>query len=462
VLSVGRLGRRVAARGAYLGRAGDRARGVLADLGNHRLVRVPAGRAAGSLRAVQRRLDRVGWVHSGLQALFEGARRQRKSRVIAAVTAVVALLAGGGVYLLTNGGGTPPNAPITYGAVTLPGPFRVMSITPAPGSKAADGSVPVRVTFSAPPSARSPMPTVTPDVPGSWQIVGNSAVFTPKMPLRPSTRVTVSVPSGGGGVRSNAGHVLASPTTAEYTTGTYSTLRLSEMLAQLGYLPMSWQLPNVGVQAESEVNSGATGVATGLAGQIALAYDPPAGLFTLEQGYPASLASMFQPGQWNVVLRGAVMAFQSEHSMSVDGTVTPALWAAVFRAVMTDQNNANGYTYAVADQADPETLTIYHDGQVVLTSPANTGIPSSPTANGTFPVYEKFLETWMSGTNPDGSSYHDLVQYVSYFNGGDAVHYFARGAYGFQQSLGCVELPLTQAKQAYPYLTLGSLVTVTG
>jgi hypothetical protein len=54
------------------------------------------------------------------------------------------------------------------------------------------------------------------------------------------------------------------------------------------------------------------------------------------------------------------------------------------------------------------------------------------------------------------------VQYVSYFNGGDAVHYFARGAYGFQQSLGCVELPFTQAKEAYPYLTLGSLVTVTG
>ncbi len=452
MLSVGRLGRRMADRRAYLSRVGDRVRGVLADIGNHRWVRALAGWVLGGLGAVFGRLDRIGWAH----ALFDGARRQPRNRVIAAVTAVVALLAGGGAYVLTSGGGTPPNAPITYGAVTLPGPFRVMSITPAPGSKAADGSLPVQVTFSAPPSARSPLPTVTPQVAGSWQIVGNSMVFTPSLPFSPSTQITVSVPAD---VRSNAGHVLAAPATAVYRTGAYSTMRLAEILAQLGYLPMSWQLPDVGLQTESQDNADNT---TGLAGQIALAYDPPAGIFTLEQGYPASLASLFQPDSWNVVLRGAVMAFQSEHNMSVDGTVTPALWSALFKAVTTDQNNVNGYTYAVADQVDPETLTIYHDGQVVLQSPANTGIPASPTVNGTFPVYEKFLETFMSGTNPDGSSYHDLVQYVSYFNGGDAVHYFARGAYGFQQSLGCVELPFDQAQEAYPYLTLGSLVTVTG
>jgi len=54
------------------------------------------------------------------------------------------------------------------------------------------------------------------------------------------------------------------------------------------------------------------------------------------------------------------------------------------------------------------------------------------------------------------------VQWVSYFNGGDAVHYFARPGYGYQQSLGCVELPYNDAVRAYPYLTYGSLVTVDG
>jgi hypothetical protein len=92
---------------------------------------------------------------------------------------------------------------------------------------------------------------------------------------------------------------------------------------------------------------------------------------------------------------------------------------------------------------------------------ANTGIPSAPTVDGTFPVYERFLNTIMSGTNPDGSHYSDPVQFVSYFNGGDAVHYFVRPGYGYEQSLGCVELPYNAAQRAYPYLTYGSLVTVT-
>ncbi len=68
----------------------------------------------------------------------------------------------------------------------------------------------------------------------------------------------------------------------------------------------------------------------------------------------------------------------------------------------------------------------------------------------------------MKGTNPDGSKYADPVYWISYFNGGDAVHYFDRGAYGYYQSLGCVELPWTQAKFIWPYLTYGTLVTVTG
>lgn len=66
------------------------------------------------------------------------------------------------------------------------------------------------------------------------------------------------------------------------------------------------------------------------------------------------------------------------------------------------------------------------------------------------------------GTNPDGSQYTDPGSFVACFNGDDAVHYFPRGGYGYEQSLGCVERPYAQAEQAWPYLTYGSLVTVTG
>jgi len=52
------------------------------------------------------------------------------------------------------------------------------------------------------------------------------------------------------------------------------------------------------------------------------------------------------------------------------------------------------------------------------------------------------------------------VQFVAYFNGGDALHYMPRASYGDPQSLGCVELPLAGASAAWPYMTLGSIVTV--
>jgi lipoprotein-anchoring transpeptidase ErfK/SrfK len=68
----------------------------------------------------------------------------------------------------------------------------------------------------------------------------------------------------------------------------------------------------------------------------------------------------------------------------------------------------------------------------------------------------------MQGTNPDGSHYDDPVYWISYFNGGDAVHGFVRASYGFYQSDGCVELPPTTAQFIWPYLTYGTLVTVQG
>ena len=93
---------------------------------------------------------------------------------------------------------------------------------------------------------------------------------------------------------------------------------------------------------------------------------------------------------------------------------------------------------------------------------ANTGVATAGTADGTYPVYLRYQVNWMNGKNPDGTKYHDLVYWISYFNGGDAVHYFERPGYGYYQSLGCVELPYKAAKFIYDYLTYGTLVTVTG
>jgi lipoprotein-anchoring transpeptidase ErfK/SrfK len=106
-------------------------------------------------------------------------------------------------------------------------------------------------------------------------------------------------------------------------------------------------------------------------------------------------------------------------------------------------------------------MTLWHDGHVVITSPGNTGVAAAPTQLGTFPVFEHLRVTTMSGTNPDGSHYSDPgIQYVSYFNGGDALHAFNRASFGTPQSLGCVELPLAAARTVWPYTPIGTLVTV--
>ena len=320
-----------------------------------------------------------------------------------------------------------------------------------------DGAAPIVVRFSADVAANSPVPQLTPAVTGSWSTNGDSMVFTPQVAFGPSKRVTVAVPAGPDGVRSISGSLLTAAVTEHFTTGAYSQLALAEMLAQQGYLPMTWsQMQNGATRAESSLNADPASLTPAGA-----AYDPPAGTFQWDPGYPSTLRQMWSPDQANVILRGAVMAFESQHNMTIDGSLTPRLWNALFRARARGEQNRNGYTYAIASKQTPEMLTIWHNGQVVMSTLANTGIPVSPTVDGTFPVYERFRFQIMRGTNPDGSAYADPVSFVSYFNGGDAVHYFPRGSYGFQQSLGCVELPYTAAQRAYPYLTYGSLVSVT-
>jgi lipoprotein-anchoring transpeptidase ErfK/SrfK len=266
--------------------------------------------------------------------------------------------------------------------------------------------------------------------------------------------VAVQIPAS---VRSVSGEVLASSVTERFTTGTYSQAALAQILVRLGYLPMTWSPEDPAMKAATEEAGDAASMTP--QGQ---AFDPPVGAFRWESGYPSSLMQMWSPDQANVLLRGAVMAFQSQHNMTIDGGLTPKLWRALFRAEASGAQNQDGYTYAIANKGSPETLTVWHNGQIVLHSLANTGIPVAPTVDGTFPVYLRFRNTIMSGTNPDGSHYSDPVSFVSYFNGGDAVHYFPRGGYGYQQSLGCVELPYNAAQQAYPFLTYGSLVSVQG
>ena len=326
--------------------------------------------------------------------------------------------------------------------------LQVESVTQGGAVSGTNGANPIRVTLSAPLASNSAMPELHPSAPGTWAKTGSTLTFTPSTPFWPGSRVRVTLPGGGSGLRSAAGGLLAKTVTQRISTQGWSTLRLKQMLAQLGYLPLKWA-------PQSPTAMQPDNVAT----ELAAVYTPPAGSFTWKKGYPSILAS-FWGGRSSLIMQGAIRAFQSDAGATMTGVMTPALWRDVVRAAAVGKKNPHGYTYALASKASPETLTVWHNGHVVLHTLANTGIPAAPTADGTFPVYLRYTFQIMSGTNPDGSHYADPVSWVSYFDGGDAVHYFPRGFYGAPQSLGCVELPYAQAHYVWPYMTYGTLVTV--
>jgi peptidoglycan hydrolase-like protein with peptidoglycan-binding domain len=388
---------------------------------------------------------------------LSGLGQKLRWRVVALAAAIAAVL-GGGVWFALSGASAQEhhasgsNATASKTAhihkAAAATPISVVSFTPALHTQGVNGAGSIRVTFSEPLAADSPMPTVSPSIPGSWQRVSADTVqFVPTTGFPELTHVRVIVPAGSAGVRSTDGGLLTTRAVDRFFTGGYAVMRAEQLLAQLGYLPLTW--------------SGASVSATDANAQLSAAYDPPAGSFSWDPGYPSELQSMWSPGQANEVLTGAVMAFESDHGLAMDGVAGPEVWRDLLAAVASGDNNTHGYTYALASQVQPETLTVWHNGKVILHTLANTGIPAAPTTVGTAAVYLRYSFQIMKGKNPDGTKYADPVSWVSYFRSGEAVHYFPRGSYGYQQSLGCVELPYAQAKFIWPYMTYGTLVTVT-
>ncbi|HUA04368.1 MAG TPA: L,D-transpeptidase [Solirubrobacteraceae bacterium] len=329
-------------------------------------------------------------------------------------------------------------------ATTHPPALRLVAVSP---KGAIPGDATIELRFSAPlaPLSARSEPKVSPVTSGAWsQPNPTTLAFTPTSGWLPGTVVSIAVPKG---LAAADGAALRRAVAVTSTVETGSTVRLAQLLAELRFLP---------VHLRSSAGQPRPGDA---AGQVRAIFRPPPGKLDLGSEWPAQLRDLWAHDP-PVVLRGAVMAFESQHGLPMDGVASTLLWRALLAARFHRQFNAAGYNYALATESSPETLTLYHNGRVVLRSDANTGIGGRGTAPGTFPVYQRLRSQTMQGTNPDGSHYADYVQWVAYFNGGDAVHYIPRASYGSPQSLGCIELPYAAAEQAWGYLTYGTLVTV--
>jgi hypothetical protein len=326
----------------------------------------------------------------------------------------------------------------------------VMVSLPAAGAQISPATH-IHLTFSQPVSEvlGSNRPRVSPATQGSWhELNSHTLVFVPSgfgaslgSQLRVQLPRSVAVTAGSGGLRTTS--------QIEWTVPPGSTLRLQQLLAQAGYLPVDWQ------------PSGAA-VAHTPGAEAQAAVDPPNGSFSWRYpNTPHQLQAMWTPGQANTITKGAVMKFENESDVTVDGLAGAAVWHLLLTDALAGKRLNSGYSYVYVHREVPETMTLWHDGRTVITSPANTGISGAETELGTFPVFEHLPETTMSGTNPDGSHYEDPgIKWVSYFNGGDALHNFDRSSFGTPQSLGCVELPLAASAEIWPYTPIGTLVTI--
>ena len=322
-------------------------------------------------------------------------------------------------------------------------PFGVVALNPTTGTTQVPSDDTITVRFSAPLSDHSPTPSLSPAVAGHWEIVTpDTFAFIPTAPLVPSATETVTVPAGRSGVTSAEGKKLTHGASAQFTVAAGSTLRLQQLLAELDYLPVTFtpagplSSPQEAAQAQE-------------------------GTFAWRWSEPAALESLWTVGTTNQVTKGAVMTFESQNGLDADGIAGPAVWQALLADSAAGKDDPAPYNYVYVSESLPETATVYSDGGEVYSTRANTGVAAAPTAQGTFPVYARYRVTTMSGTNPDGSKYVDPgIPWVSYFNGGDALHGFVRGSYGFPQSDGCVEMPPDNAAVVWPLTPIGTLVTV--
>jgi peptidoglycan hydrolase-like protein with peptidoglycan-binding domain len=382
-------------------------------------------------------------------------RAHRKTWVWLVVIVVVALV-GVGAFVAGrhNHAPTAAKAAGTGGgaasATTAAAPaLSVVSTTPATGATNVPSNQVVSVQLSAPISPQSGMPTWSPPVPGTWKPTGPRTLsFTAAAPFVPSASETLTLPSGPGGLESTKGGLLSTPSTVTFKVAVGTFERLQQLLAQLGYLPLAFT-PSAPISS-------------------------PADNFTAQPGSfswrwpntPDSLTSLWSEGSGNVITQGAVMNFEEQAGLTVDGVAGQQVWTTMLADIVANKVNANPYDYVFVSKVMPVAMTLFSNGTAdpQLTNVAvNTGAPGADTADGTYPVFEHVVSSRMQGTNPDGSTYDDpAVPWASYFNSGDALHGFVRATYGSYQSNGCVEMPVATAAIVWPLTPIGTLVTVVG
>jgi hypothetical protein len=367
-----------------------------------------------------------------------------KKIMLLGVGVLVVLLVAVGIVVAPSLHGSSSATLASSDSSTSKAPVVVASVTPSPGATDVRPNAAITISFSTAISSHTPMPTLSPPIAGSWFLENPTTIeFAPDASYTPGGSESLTIPGGPTGILATSGQRLQNPEQASFTVAQGSLLRMQQLLAQLNYLPDSFH-------ATSRLASNA---------DLALVQK---GNFNVRWAdEPSSLQATFYPGAWGVATQAAIMSFEKVSDLPVNGEPSSTVWSALLAAAAKHQMDPHRYSYIYVSKSPlPETLKLWINGKVVLTSICNTGAGADDTHQGTWPVFLRYKEAYMSGTNLNGSHYHVLVHWINYFHGSVAVHGYPRAKYGFPQSDGCVELPIPTAAVVYPMVHIGTMVTV--
>lgn len=221
---------------------------------------------------------------------------------------------------------------------------------------------------------------------------------------------------------------------------------LHVLLSELGYLPLSYHLavPTAGLYAVDWTCG-------------------PVGYWTWHTSdAPSELIGLWNPEKYTEMTKGAVMRFEADHGLRVDGYTGPRVRRALELAAALHLTAGQPYRSVIVDPSIPQRLWVWEDGRgVVFRSLCSTGVPAAPTQPGVHAIFLRSREQTMQGIGPSGRPYRvEHVPYVSFFYGEQAVHGFRRPTYGIPQSAGCVELPISAAQRVWQLSDYGTLVII--
>jgi peptidoglycan hydrolase-like protein with peptidoglycan-binding domain len=275
--------------------------------------------------------------------------------------AVVAALATAGVLAARSHGSPSALASVKPKVV----PLEVIGTNPVANATDVPSSAALTVDLSAPLASGSALPVLTPPVPGTWSAVSTTELqFQSASPLVPGQHETLTMPGGPNGMLSDQGQRLAATDTVSFTVAPGSTLRLQQLLAQLGYLPVDFTPATQPTSPQQEA-------------------DPQQGTFAWRwPNLPASLTSLWSAGTANVITQGAVMQFEAQNGLATDGVAGPEVWTALLKAASTGTADPQPYDYVLVSKTLPENVTVYKDGAPVYNTPASRG---SATSTGVTP-----------------------------------------------------------------------------